>query len=387
MKNLERIVVLVFLIYPVRFFVASTIDDNRLVSAFNNERVWTATGNSETSVAYGFYFAIILILGIHLSRESLSMKFSLIEISLMGLFLLGIIFNLEHWPLTEIIGVLLFFLIILAIRNHPLTISLINRLMVCQLSILVLILIFPVFSSSRSFSPCTRDKCSLFGNLFTSFFPHENELAIFLFIGSIFFLIQKGVFGFSFFLLHGLLILMTGSKLVISIFLLLAFCSFFKSHVVYFFVWCAATTSAILFFVRFNPEALTGRGLIFSVGRNFFFENVFFGYGYGALTDASLKAGLISYRVAHEHNGIAALLVRHGIFGAVGLVVYLVKVGLDLRQKLRLQIFLIFGLILTFPTEANSDFSIQNHLAWVYLVVMAEIGVRGSKLVDQGLPA
>lgn len=176
---------------------------------------------------------------------------------------------------------------------------------------------------------------------------------------------------------------MTGSKLVISIFFLLVFFSFLRSKVIYASVWCVAAASAILFFVGLNPDALTGRGLIFSVGRDLFFDNVFLGYGYGALTEASLNSGLISYRVSHEHNGIAVLLIRHGILGAIVFIVYLIRVGFYLRQKLRLQIFLIFGLVLTFPTEANSDFSIQNHLAWIYLLVSAKVGVRESELGDQ----
>jgi hypothetical protein len=385
MKNLERIVVLVFLIYPVRFFVSATVDKDRLVSAFNQERVWVSVGNFDSYVAYAFYVVIFLILFTHYLRGATSMKFSLFDNGVFASFVFGIIYNFNQWPLTEVIGIIFFFFIFVAIRNQQLTFALINRLVVCQVLILSFILLFPIFNYSRSFSPCTADKCSFLGNLFTSFFPHENALALFLFVGSIFFLARKGIFGYSFFALHGILILMSGSKLVISVFFLLFFFAFFKARILYACVWCVVASSAILFFTRLDPDALTGRGLIFSVGRNFFFDNVFFGYGYGALTDASLNSGEISYRVSHEHNGIAALLIRHGIFGALGITFYLIKVGSDLNQKLRVQIFLLLGLVLTFPTEANSDFSVQNYLAWVYLFVVAKISTRGSEIAQKSL--
>ena len=385
MKNLERIVVLVFLIYPVRFFVSATIDDNRLVSSFNQERVWVAIGNYESYVAYAFYLMILFLLITHYFRTAASMKFSFFELGIFSSYLFGIVYNLNRWPYTEIIGIIFFFFIFFAIRDQNLSLDLLNRLIICQVIILSFIILFPLFNHSRSFSSCTADKCSLLGNLFTSFFPHENALALFLFIGSILFVLRQGLFGYSLFALHGILILMTGSKLVISIFVLLLFFSFLKTRILFAAVWCVIVSSASLFFAHLAPEALTGRGLIFSVGRNYFFDNVFFGFGYGALTDASLNSGDISYRVSHEHNGIAALLVRHGIFGALAITLYLIKVGSDLTQKLRLQIFLLLGLVLTFPTEANSDFSVQNYLAWVYLFVVAKFSAFGPEEVRKSV--
>ncbi len=385
MKNLERVVVLVFLIYPVRFFVSATIDQDRLVSAFNQERVWVSVGNFDSYVAYAFYVVIFLMLFAHYAREAPSMKFSLFDIAVFTSFVFGIFYNFSRWPLTEVIGIIFFFFIFTAIRNQQLTFGLINRLIVCQFLILGFILLFPIFNYSRSFSKCTVDKCSFLGNLLTSFFPHENALALFLFVGSIFFLARKGIVGNSCFALHGILILMTGSKLVISAYFLLFVFSFLKARILYLCVWCLVASSAILFFARLAPDALTGRGLIFSVGRNFFFDNIFFGYGYGALKDASLNSGAISYRVSHEHNGIAALLIRHGIFGALGIILFLIKVGSDLNQKLNVQIFLLLGLVFTFPTEANSDFSVQNYLAWVYLFVVARIDTLRSEIPHNAL--
>lgn len=372
MKQIERIIILVYLIYPIRFFVSASIDNGHLIDAFNGERVWVNDSNYETYVAYFIYSIIIFLLFVHYSRNFLLIRFHWLDLIIFLFFLAGVIHNFRHWPLTEVVGIILFFAILFALRNVKIEFSFIRRLVSTHLVVMAMIIVFSILNFDRSFSPCTRDKCSIVGSLFTSFFPHENALALYLLIGSIFFLIKKSIFGYIFFSVHGALILMTGSRLVIIALFFVLFFSFFRIQVIYTLTWIVVISSGLLFFANLDPSALTGRGLIFSVGREYFLNNIFFGFGYGALTDASFFSGIISYRVSHEHNGIGALLIRHGILGGIAFVIFLWQFGTRLVSRMNLQVLFLLVLVLTFPTESNSDFSIQNTFAWVYLFISAQ---------------
>lgn len=371
--TLERILICVFLIYPSRFFVAATIDGSHLEYSSNQERVWVNNGDVETVVAYFFYSLIVMMLLYHFYRTSKYFKVSPLFLSIFFFYGLGLIFNYTNWPRTEIMGIFVFFLILLAVSGSSFTFALIFKIRFFQTLVLLVICIFPFINYSRSFTKCTIDKCSIIGKLFTSFFPHENALALFLFIGSILYFNKKSFFNIFMVSLHGILIVMTGSRLVIIIFFVLLLCTFLKPIAMYFAIWVVAVAAGVLYFTLMNPASLTGRGLIFLIGRNIFFENPLFGFGFGALTEAHSKWDLIGYGVSHEHNGIGVILIRHGLVGGLAFVFYLAKIGKDISRKSKTQMLLLLGLVLTFPTEAASDFTLQNYLSWVYLVALVSL--------------
>lgn len=371
--NLERIIICAFLIYPCRFFVAATQDKSRLVYTSTQERVWVNEGNLETIVGYFFYVFIVILLLIQLSKSQTNIKISPSFLTIFFLYVMGAIYNRSNWPITEIVGMSVFFLILLAVDSSSLSQALVKKLRFLQSVIVLVVILFSLIDDSRSFTKCTFEKCSISGKLLTSFFPHENALALFLFLGSILFLNKKSYYNFLMVAIHGFLVLMTGSRLVIVIFLIMLLCTLLKSLALYVAIWAISTSAAILYFTLADLNALTGRGLIFLIGRHIFFENPLFGYGFGALTDSYSNEGFINYRVSHEHNGIGAILLRHGLVGAFSFVFCLVKIGKDISRKSRLQLLLLLGLVLTFPTESASDFTLQNYSSWVYLIVFTSL--------------
>ena len=372
-KFIERALFLVFLLYPIRFLISASFDNSKLVYAANMERIWISDGNRETWVAYLVYSLIILFLTFHLVINFNFIHISFIPVSALLLYLVGMIVNLNNWPTSEIIGIAVFFTFLLFASGYKWPYDCIHTLEKLQIFLLGLILLYPFFNFERSFSQCTLSKCTFFGKLFTSFFPHENTLALFLFLGSCLFIsniTKKRVF---LFFLHGFMIIATGSRLVFTIFILLTFAIFLKHKYIYIVILALVVASTTFYFSLNNPLAFTGRGQIFIIGREIFFDNSFFGYGFGSLNKAYSELNLIDYRVYHEHNGIGVILLRHGLLGLLAFCLFMFFIGTQLISKERVQLILLLAIVLTFPTESASDFSIQNYLSWGYIVAFISI--------------
>lgn len=166
---------------------------------------------------------------------------------------------------------------------------------------------------------------------------------------------------------------MTASKLAISIYLLILLLRFLPTKYLFYFVWVLLIASLGVFLFLTNPTSFTGRGQIFSLGRELVYQSWLFGNGIDALSDAYFLNNEIGYRVYHEHNGIGAILVRYGIMGLLGFVAFLLHIKRRLKNRTLTQILLLVGMLLTFPTESYSSFSLQNFLCWIYLVIVLDI--------------
>jgi len=372
-NNLQRIILLVYALFPARFLTAATLDNQRVGYTSNQERIWRSDGNLESVIAYIFFSLILLIALDQVRRNWHSLTFSPLISFTFFAFSISIVFNLANWQKTDVAGILVFFLILMLSDKASTDTTLFVNLKKLHLMILTLIVLFPIFKFEMAFALCTNEKCSPLGNIFTSFFPHENALGLFLFCGSILFLVDINKHSLTILLIHGFLILMTASKLAISIYLFVLLYRILKARYLLLFVWLLLFGSLGIFMFLTDPESLTGRGQIFSIGRNLFLQNWIFGNGIDALHDAYFLKNEIGYRVYHEHNGIGAILVRFGIVGLLGLIAFLFHIRRTLKGQISTQSLLLLGIFLTFPTESYSSFSLQNFLSWIYLVAVVNV--------------
>lgn len=190
-------------------------------------------------------------------------------------------------------------------------------------------ILFTVLNPERAIIPCRIDKCTVLDGLLTSFFPQENVLAIFMIIGLV--VVMFGLKGAPRALgaiLLITLITLSGSRTVTIASIVIAMLSLSINYVknssgqAWIRVLSGAVAislfavSAALFFIPLDPLALTGRGFIYDLLRNFWFAQPVIGPGRGVLEYAFSIGASANYAIAHEHGGMPYILVNGGLLGA-----------------------------------------------------------------------
>lgn len=189
-NNLQRILLLIYALYPARFLTAAYFDNQRVGFASNQERIWISEGNLETVIAYLFYSVILILALFQVLETRKHLSLSPLIIFMFLVFSMSVIVNLDSWLRTDVAGMLLFFLILVLTDKAKVDPSLFAKIRNLHILILGLIVTFPVFNLDRSFTPCTFEKCSPFGTFSRVFFPTKMHwdfsffLAVFCFYRS-----------------------------------------------------------------------------------------------------------------------------------------------------------------------------------------------------------
>ena len=240
--------------------------------------------------------------------------------------------------------------------------------------VLISVVIFPIFNWGRSFSPCRLDKCVFGGGLFTSYFPHENFLGMFVACTlPLYIFLEKKSHRLLFLSLNIAIIALTGARIAFAMLALFLVMRFLNSRVLSFFPLCMAIINLIIFILIQNPLFLTGRGEIYAAIRASLSGHWFFGAGFLNFTNIYMNQGGINFQIYHEHGFSSSYLSRFGYLGLLAMILFcsLVIIYRSRIPLVNLQILAILSL--TFLSETSAQNTFYNPFSWILVFVYSSI--------------
>lgn len=188
--------------------------------------------------------------------------------------------------------------------------------------------LFAFANPQRAITPCRPDKCTVINGLLTSFFPQENVLAVFMIISLIVVMFGfEGVPRLLGSILLITLVALSGSRTVTVAAVVIAILSLAMIHVKSdkgqawlrtlsaLIAGALFVVSAVLFFVPLDSLALTGRGFIYALLRDYWEQQPLTGPGRSVLDHAFSTSNSANYAISHEHGGMPYIIVNGGILG------------------------------------------------------------------------
>lgn len=372
----EVCLLLIFFKLPATQFVSAWIDKSVIVFESNTgRRFWSSTSNYSliVSIVFDFLIVLMILLGFRNQRKS-SLKgipyFLLLSLGL------SVATRSDYWPASEVLFSGVAVLALLAFQGRQWTLKIWSNLSSVYFIVFGGVLIFALMQPQRSFVNCLQS-CLVHDRNLTSFFSHENFLGMFLLFGYIAIKkVQNSLLYMILKVLITLTILATGSYLAFSIAIFFIFHERYEVKIIRFIPLGTFLVSTLLFFAPLPYDFISGRGQIYGILKEQFWQNWLFGSGH-TFPARALYEGHISFLLFHEHGAGPQSLSRTGIIGWLCMVYILITLTKayatfsDPEKKL----FLFWGL--TFATESLSSISLSNHFVWIpFVLICSSKGTR-----------
>jgi len=370
----ERGILLLFLSGPLGALTSALIDKSVLIYS-SGEFTWVSRSNVSKDVNIIFVILNILNLFIGLvsrpKAKSQDRKPFIRAVALMMAYFMGVSFLISHngWSVGQILGHLIFlcYLIFFSGDRIGKDFVIVFRRMI--LFVILSIVLFAIYNPGRSFRSCRLVKCTFNGNLFTSYFPHENYLGLFMICVLPFYVLWETkrarffLFGAS-----SILGIMSGSRMVLFALLFFILINLVHDKLIKIIPLVSFFISTWLFVFLRNSDALTQRGSIYEALRGQLSGHWFFGVGFDALS--KIDSAGVKFKIFHEHGAGGSFLFRFGVVGwllfTLILVYFIIKGDqIGRTAKIAMAIFSV-----SFVTETICQFTVLNTFSWIYLICL-----------------
>lgn len=320
---------LLFVLVPLSSAFSAIVDGATKVRDFHGQWSWVTTSNYSSIFTSVFVYLIVGISVATIAKDLLSSKrsFSIpYLVAAVPLLLAGLYFLRSDY--STALNVLITVVVMLAVGILGIDRRDIRLLAQLAIGTGITSILFSLLNPQRAIAPCRIDKCSVLNGLLTSFFPQENVLAIFMIIGLV--VVMFGLQGPSRSIGAIMLICLlslSGSRTVTVAAVIIAVLSLAIIHVKNdrrqawirgFSATIAGAlfiVSAALFFIPLDSLALTGRGFIYALLRDYWVLNPLIGPGRSVLDHAFSIGMSANYAISHEHGGMPYIIVNGGLLG------------------------------------------------------------------------
>jgi len=386
----DAIILASFWLTPLQLFLSAQFGGAVRQRDLFGALVWVEQGNVSTFVKFGAMtvFAGLLITPLA-NRSWPPFRGERIRISFFLLFAsaicASIIFNISKWDYAQILRIVLFLFATGYCLRFGVTGRLLDHLTRSSAILLVMVALFIFLNPTYSTAPCREDKCSPFGSLYNSFFPHENYMAMAILLTVPFLLRLRGLWIRYFFVISALtIVLASGARVAYLAIFVLAIILILKLKRLMIWLPIIGIAASVFVFLNTFGEDLTGRGIIYSFVKESIAQNWLFGGGPNTLQNA-YQGSQMNFLAFHDHG------VSQSIMDKYGVPILALVCGAILHVSSRLSAFVRspsivlawpFCIIsLTFGSETSFDFDVMAFASWTFYLFLS---VENKEMEEDG---
>lgn len=384
---LDSLIILLLLKTPLVQYANIAFDGARKVTDSSGRSVWISNGNAGPTVSLVLTGAILLCAAAVLLQKrsnSENLRMSLIPPCAFGLgvvVIIALVFrseaNLASYP-----AIVAAFVVLAVCQRRIGRVNL--RLLAATAAFVVAsLLIYQISGEAEATVACRDDKCGVFGDLWRSYFPQENNLGLFCAtLIPLFLYLRKPVLRYLFMAGALLLIIGSGSRtaLLMTAIAILAMVilkkkstSQIRRPIVWLLVGAPLISFAVATLLLFSSDSnyFTNRGAINAIVWNGFLRDPTFGPGRRILYAAYENRITGRFILQHEHGQLPYLLTNVGIVGALLFVVLVCGWVLMRAHKSSLEITLLAIISVGSVTEPIWEISVSTAYFWSFALWLA----------------
>ena len=367
---------------PLVSFVSATFGQAKRTKDVFGQTQWVEQGNLSQTLGWGLLivaFGLAMLLFLQekneirqLQRsETLFLLFALVAI------LLSVLWNWGQWQPIDLGKLAVFLLCSAAAFVIGVPENLSRTLSKMSAGLVFLTAAFALLNTSYSLTECRVDKCTEFGFLLNSFFPHENFLALTLAATLPFLRVLDNLWLKNLASLLCLtLIYMSGSRIVYFAVMLFFVLQFAKKIRNYSLIIPFSVGLSLLFFATVRGTDFTDRGLIYSALWSELSEKWIFGSGPQSLEFAFANGKLPGFLPSHEHGIAPHIISNFGLLAFTAIFLFLVArtrrlAAGDKPNFAVVDALPLLVLSITFSTETPLVFTYSGVFSWAWYLFLS----------------
>ena len=373
---------LAFASAPLVSLVSATFGQSRRTRNIYGQSEWVEVGNLSQSLGWVFLAASVLLSATMLFQKSRSSgKQSRVEniliLGVLATILLSVLWNWGQWDQVDLAKLLIFLFCSASVFAVGVPTDLSLTLSKLSAGLVLATAVFALVNTNYSVTECRSDKCTEFGILLNSFFPHENFLAMYLAACLPFLRLFKNFwFRNSITLVSVLLIYMSGSRIIYLAIALYFAWSFFKKFRRMALAIPLSAVLSLVVFLTVRGTDFTDRGLIYSALWTGLSKSWIFGTGPNSLEIALANGDLPGFLPSHEHGFAPHVISNFGLLTFVALILFLVVrtntlSGGESPNYRVIDVLPLLVLSLTFSTETPIVLTYSAAFSWAWFLFLS----------------